>query len=193
MKILIACEHSGVLRRAFRNQGFDAWSCDLLPPDDYSRHHIQRDVLELLRICDPLDLLIAHPPCTYLARAGAQWWNRLPPHVQMNAVAFAKMLSTHPAAARSAVENPIGKLSTAWRKPDQIIQPWMFGHGETKATCLWLRNLPKLEPTDINPLRFNRVHEKGESKDRWKARSRTYQGIADAMVQQWGSLLQTTL
>lgn len=134
------------------------------------------------------DILIAHPPCTYLARSGARWWSGLEPWKQHHAVLFAKTLGLHTAAKRSVIENPIGKLSTAWRRPDQIIQPWMFGHGETKATCLWLRNLPLLLPTDVSPLRMERVHSKGESKDRWKHRSRTYKGIANAMATQWGSL-----
>lgn len=189
MKILIACEHSGVLREAFRKQGYDAWSCDLLRADDFSKHHIQGDVLQVLRTCGELDLLIAHPPCTHLARAGARWWGRLGDGEQEKAAQFAMLLAEHPAAKRSCIENPVGALSTIWRKPDQYIQPWMFGHGETKKTGLWLRKLPLLEPTGINPIRFNRIHDKGESKDRWKFRSRTYQGVADAVVNQWGKLL----
>lgn len=192
MKVLIACEHSGVLRRAFREAGYHAWSCDILPAEDYSKYHFQCDVFEVLAD-NHWDLLIAFPPCTYLTRAGAQHWKKLAPGLQMNAIAFARMLSDAPSVQFTAVENPPGILSTKWRKPDQYIQPWQFGHGETKQTGLWLKNLPLLQPTEISPLRLDRVHMKGESKDRWKHRSRTYTGIANAMVQQWGPFVKRKL
>lgn len=190
-KVLIACEHSGVLRRAFREAGFAAWSCDLLPAEDYSRFHIQRDIWHVLQESAEGEwaLLIGHPPCTYLARSGARWWQDLEPWKQLNAIAFARMLGETTKAQRTVIENPIGKLGTAWRPADQIIHPWQFGHGEQKATCLWLRGVPPLQPTEITPLRMERIHGRGESKDRWKHRSRTYTGIANAMVTQWGPLL----
>jgi len=130
--------------------------------------------------------MIAHPPCTHLASSGARWWPNKELE-QQEAILFVKMLAIAP-IPRIAIENPIGKLSKAWRKPDQIIQPWMFGHGETKATCLWLKNLPLLQPTNIVDGREPKVHWMSPSKDRWKERSRTYQGIADAMAEQWGTI-----
>lgn len=182
MKILVACEFSGVVREAFRRKGHDAWSCDLLPADDNSPHHIQGDCLELLE--DGWDLMIAHPPCTHLAVSGARWWKDKQKE-QAAAIKFVKdlMAANIP---KWAIENPISLISTAIRKPDQIIQPWQYGHGETKATCLWLKNLPLLRPTKIVEGREARVHKLPPSKDRWKLRSITYQGIADAMADQWG-------
>ncbi len=183
MRVLIACEFSGVVRRAFRRAGHDAWSCDLLPAEDSSDYHFQGDIREILQ--DPTwDLMIAHPPCTYLAVSGARWWaqRRLE---QITALDFVRILMNAP-AFRIAIENPIGYISTAIRKPDQIIQPWQFGHGETKATCLWLKHLPPLKPTKIVEGREARIHRMAPSPHRWRERSRTYEGIAAAMAEQWG-------
>ena len=182
MKCLVACEFSGAVRRHLAAQGHDAWSCDLLPSEDNSPNHIIGDVLGLLN--DEWDMMIAFPPCTHLAVSGARWWSSKPPELQREAIAFAVALIEAP-IARIAMENPIGKLSTAYRKPDQIIQPWQHGHGETKATCIWLKNLPALLPTFIMPGREPRVHRMAPGPDRWKERSRTLDGVAWAMADQW--------
>lgn len=182
MRVLVACEFSGVVRRAFAKRGHDAWSCDLLPSDDDSLNHLQIDVLKVLKL--EWDLMIAHPPCTHLAVSGARWFKDKQAE-QKEAIDFFMALINAP-IPKIAVENPISIMSTKYRKPDQIIQPWQFGHGETKATCLWLKNLPKLQPTDIVEGREARVHKLPPSPDRWKLRSITYQGIADAMAEQWG-------
>ena len=184
MKVLIACEFSGVARRAFRALGHDAWSCDLLPAED-GGHHRQSDAVAVAEE-DDWDLMIAHPPCTHLCSSGARWFKGKGAE-QAHAVWFAKFLGNMAHIPRVAIENPIGVLSTQWRKPDQIIQPWQFGHGETKATCLWLRGLPKLEPTRIVEGREARVHRMPPGPDRWKERSRTFTGIAEAMARQWGA------
>lgn len=181
MKVLIACEFSGIVREAFKKRGYDAWSCDLLPTE-IPGQHIQGDVLKVL--WDGWDLMIAHPPCTHLAVSGARWFKNKR-YEQCLAIDFFKRLVCAE-INKIAIENPIGIMSTMWRKPDQIIQPWQFGHGEKKATCLWLKNLPKLIPTKVVEGRYARVHKEPPSKDRWKNRSRTYQGIADAMAEQWG-------
>ena len=182
MRVLVACEFSGVVRAAFRALGHEAWSCDLLPVEDGDCHHYQGDVRE--QLTEDWDLLIAHPPCTYLAVSGARWFkDRLP--AQQEALAFVALLLEAP-VRKVAVENPIGVISSHIRKPDQIIQPWQFGHPETKATCLWLRGLPLLSPTQVVAGRVPRVHHEPPSADRWKNRSRTYIGIAQAMAQQWG-------
>ena len=183
MRGLVACEFSGIVRDAFRKCGHDAWSCDLLDTE-IPGQHIQGDVLDLLG--NGWDLMIAHPPCTHLASSGARWF-KLKQDEQREAVNFVLKLAFAP-IARIAIENPVGVLSTRYRKPDQIIQPWQFGHSETKATCLWLKNLPLLKPTNIVEGRMARVHREPPGPDRWKNRSRTYQGIADAMAEQWGSL-----
>ena len=180
-RILVACEYSGVVRRAFRARGHDAWSCDLLPAEDGSPHHYQHDVSTILN--DGWDLMIAHPPCTHLAVSGARWFKDKQAE-QVAALGFVRRLLDAP-IERIALENPISIISSRIRKPDQIIQPWQFGHGETKATCLWLKNLPKLTPTDIVGGREARVHKMPPSPDRWKERSRTYEGIAAAMAAQW--------
>lgn len=183
MKVLIACEFSGIVREAFRKRGHDAWSCDLLE-SEIPGQHIQGDVLKY--IDDGWDMMIAHPPCTYLAVSGARWfrnkerWER-----QKKAIEFFMKLVNAP-VEKIAVENPVSIMSTRYRKSDQIIQPWMFGHGETKTTCLWLKNLPKLKHTNIVEGRNSRIHKMQPGYDRWKNRSRTYQGIADAMAEQWG-------
>lgn len=180
MRILIACEFSGVVRRAFRERGHDAWSCDLLPAEDGGEHY-NTDVNH--KFTEQWDMMVAFPPCTHLASSGARWFKDKKPE-QAKAVAFVKMLFAQP-IAKIAIENPIGVLSTRFRKPDQIIQPWQFGHGETKATCLWLKGLPKLVPTKIVAGRHPRVHFASPGPDRWKERSRTLPGIAAAMAEQW--------
>jgi hypothetical protein len=181
MKILIACEFSGTVREAFSRIGHDAWSCDLLTTDIPGKH-IQGDVLGIIN--DGWDMMIAHPPCTHLASSGARWFKNKEIE-QADAIGFFLTLASAN-IERMAIENPIGIMSTCFRKPDQIIQPWQFGHGETKATCLWLKNLPQLIPTNIVSGREPRIHKMPPSKDRWKLRSSTYQGIADAMAEQWG-------
>ena len=158
-------------------------SCDLLPTDRPGPHY-QGDVRDILN--DGWDLMIAHPPCTHLAVSGARWFkDKL--EEQKEALEFVRLLLDAP-VPRIALENPVSIISSRMRKPDQIIQPWMFGHGETKATCLWLKNLPKLQPTDIVEGREQRIHKMPPSPDRWKLRSVTYSGIAAAMADQWGSL-----
>lgn len=185
MRVLVACEFSGVVRDAFNYSGLhEAVSCDLLPTERYKWRHIQGDVRDYLT--DDWDLMIAHPPCTYLAVSGARWFkNRL--REQEEALEFVRALMNAP-IPRIAIENPISVISSRIRKPDQIIQPWMFGHGETKATCLWLKNLPPLKPTKIVGGRVPRVHHASPGPDRWKERSRTLKGIAEAMADQWGRL-----
>lgn len=181
MKVLVACEFSGVVRRAFRLRGHDAWSCDLLAPEDGSPFHYQQDARHVCR--DGWDLMIAHPPCTHLAVSGARWFKDKLVE-QERALAFVRLLLDAP-IPRIALENPISIISSRIRRPDQIIQPWQFGHGETKATCLWLKNLPKLVPTDVVDGRSPRVHFASPGPDRWKERSRTMAGIAAAMADQW--------
>ena len=181
MKVLVACEFSGAVREAFRARGHDAWSCDLLETE-IPGQHIVGDVLGV--IGDGWDLMIAHPPCTHLAVSGARWWKDKQQE-QADALEFVRALMAAP-IDRIALENPISKISSAIRKPDQIVQPWQFGHGETKATCLWLKGLPKLRPTDVVEGREPKVHHMAPGPNRWRERSRTYAGIAKAMAQQWG-------
>ncbi len=181
MRVLVACEFSGIVREAFKAKGHDAWSCDLLPTE-IPGQHIQGDVLEILN--DGWDMMIAHPPCTHLAVSGARWFKDKS-NEQKEALEFVRTLLNTP-INKICLENPVSVISTHIRKPDQIIQPWMFGHGETKATCLWLKGLPKLTPTNIVDGRTNRVHREPPSPDRWKNRSRTLKGIATAMATQWG-------
>jgi len=180
MRVLVACEFSGIVRNEFIKLGHDAWSCDLLPPE-LDGPHIQGDVLKILD--DNWDLMIAHPPCTHLAVSGARWFKDKQKE-QEEALEFVRKLLNAP-INMIALENPISIISTHIRKPDQIIQPWMFGHGETKATCLWLKHLPLLQPTNIVDGRENKVHKMPPSNNRWKNRSRTYTGIARAMTEQW--------
>jgi site-specific DNA-cytosine methylase len=184
VKVLVACEFSGIVRDAFTARGHDAVSVDLLP-SERSGKHITGDVVPVA-LNGSYDLMIAFPPCTYLTVSGARWFKDRQQE-QLDALEFVRQLWTAP-IPRIAIENPIGVISTHIRKPDQIIQPWMFGHGETKATCLWLKNLPKLQPTDVVEGRTPRVHHASPGPDRWKERSRTLQGIADAMASQWGAL-----
>lgn len=183
MRVLVGCEYSGRVRQAFRNLGHDAFSCDLLESEDASPFHIQGDVLPILT--DGWDLAIFHPPCTHLAVSGSRWFKDKVKE-QAEALAFVQTLMDAP-ISMIAIENPISVISSRIRKPDQIIQPWQFGHGETKATCLWLKGLPKLTPTSVVDGREARVHRMPPSPDRWKERSRTYQGVADAMAAQWGT------
>jgi len=188
-RVLVACEFSGIVRDAFIEAGHDAVSCDLLP-SERPGPHIVRDVAEVAywEGLGPWDLMIAHPPCTYLAVSGARWFSGRR-RQQESALRFVQKLLDAP-IPRIALENPVSVISSRIRKPDQIVQPWMFGHGETKATCLWLKNLPKLKPTNIVPEREPRVHYASPGPDRWKERSRTLPGLAQAMAAQWGPLLQ---
>ena len=179
----MACEFSGTVRDAFARLGHNAWSCDLLPSKAIG-NHIQGDVRAILS--DGWDLMIAHPPCTHLCVSGARWFKQKQAE-QSEALEFVRLLFDAP-IPRIALENPIGIISTRIRKPDQIIQPWQFGHGETKATCLWLENLPKLVPNDIVAGRKPACHFASPGLDRWKERSLTYHGIAQAMADQWGKL-----
>lgn len=181
MKVLIACEYSGAVRNAFIAQGHDAISCDILPTDVLGPHY-QGDVRDILG--DGFDLMVAHPPCTHLAVSGARWFKDKQTE-QAEALEFVRLLLAAP-IDKIALENPISIISSRIRKPDQIIQPWQFGHGETKATCLWLKNLPKLHHTQIVNGREAKVHRMSPGPNRWKERSKTYQGIANAMAQQWG-------
>jgi len=184
MRVLVACEYSGRVRDAFVKRGHFAMSCDLLPTDAPGLHY-QGDVFDI--IGHGWDLMIAHPPCTDLAVSGSRWFpeKRADGRQQM-ALEFVQRLLNAP-VEKIALENPISIISSKIRKPDQIIQPWMFGHGETKATCLWLKGLPMLVPTNVVDGREARVHRMSPGPNRWKERSRTYQGIADAMADQWGS------
>ncbi|MFN9791180.1 MAG: DNA cytosine methyltransferase [Holosporales bacterium] len=183
MKALISCEFSGAVRDALRTRGVDAVSIDLLPSETPGPH-IQGDARDVLD--DRWDILIAFPPCTHLAVSGARWFKEKQKE-QEEALDFVRCLMAAP-IPRIAIENPISIISSKIRKPDQIIQPWMFGHGETKATCLWLKGLPKLIPTNIVEGREAKVHRMPPGPNRWKERSRTYQGIADAMAGQWGNV-----
>tara|TARA_R110000822_G_scaffold27790_3_gene82692 strand:+ start:8719 stop:9447 length:729 start_codon:yes stop_codon:yes gene_type:complete len=188
MKILVACEFSGVVRRAFRALGHDAYSCDLLPAEDGETvWHFQDDVLSRLTWTH-WDMMIGHPPCTDLAVSGARHFAaKIADGRQQRSLDFVRRLMDAP-IERIAIENPISIISSRIRKPDQIIQPWQYGHGETKATCLWLKNLPNLVPTDIVDGREARVHRMPPGPNRWKERSRTFEGIAQAMAEQWGGL-----
>jgi hypothetical protein len=181
VKVLVACEFSGLVRDAFLACGHDAVSCDLLPTERPGPH-IQGDVLDLL--CRGFDLMVAHPPCTYLAVSGARWFSERRTD-QEAALSFVRTLMLAP-IAHIAIENPVSVIATRIREPDQIIQPYQYGHGETKATCLWLKNLPRLRSTHNVAGREARVHRMPPSDERWRERSRTYIGIADAMAQQWG-------
>jgi site-specific DNA-cytosine methylase len=182
MKVLVACEYSATVRDAFRARGHDAWSCDLLECELDPAWHIQGDIMQV--IDSNWDLMIAHPPCTHLAVSGARWFKDKVEE-QKQALEFVRYLLEAP-IKRIALENPVSIISSKIRKPDQVIQPWQYGHGETKATCLWLKGLPLLKPTDIVEGREAKVHKMPPGPNRWKERSRTYQGIADAMALQWG-------
>lgn len=191
MRVLVACEFSGVVRDAFLALGHDAWSCDLLPTE-VPGPHIEGDVF--LALAREWDLMIAHPPCTYLANSGNKHLTGKLARDGREAMAqeaaqfFRDLLNAD--VPRIAVENPVMRhaVERVGRKQDQTIQPWQFGHGEVKRTCLWLKNLPKLVPTNVVDGREARVHREPPGPNRWKNRSRTYQGIADAMAHQWGGL-----
>ena len=181
LRVLVACEFSGIVRDAFLARGHDAISCDLLMTERKGPH-IWGNVLTVLG--DGWDLMIAFPPCTHLASSGARWFADKGGK-QLEALIFVRKLMAAP-IPKIAIENPVGVISSKIRKPDQIIQPWQFGHGETKKTCLWLKGLPLLKPTEIVEGRVARIHHETPGMDRWKKRSRTYPGIADAMAEQWG-------
>lgn len=195
MRILIGCEFSGVVRRAFAERGHEAWSCDLLPPEDNSDHHLQCDVLDAIQE-QKWDMAIFHPPCTYLCSSGLHWNKRRPERALLtheSILFFFNLIDAD--IPKIAIENPIGCMSTHYRKPDQIIQPWQFGHPDSKSTCLWLKNLPLLQPTKVlskpESGRWNNQTPTGQNKlgpsaTRWAERSRTYEGIALAMALQWG-------
>lgn len=180
MRVLVACEFSGIVREAFKSKGHDAWSCDILDTE-IPGNHIKDDVLKHLN--DGWDLMIAHPPCTHLAVSGARWFKNKQSE-QKEAIDFFLKLCNAP-IYKIAIENPICIMSRLYRKPDQIIQPWMFGHGETKSTCLWLKGLPLLKPSNTVVGREHRIHKMPPGENRWKERSRTYPGIAQAMADQW--------
>lgn len=183
MRVLVACEFSGTVRDAFRAVGHDAVSCDLLDTERPGPHH-RGDVLEILG--DGWDLMVAHPPCTHLAVSGARHFAAKKVDGRQDAALdFVRALLDAP-IERIALENPVSVISSRIRRPDQIIQPWMFGHGETKATCLWLKNLPKLTATDVVDGRVARIHRMAPGPKRWAERSRTYCGVAAAMAAQWG-------
>ena len=188
MKVLVACEESQVVTIAFRKLGIEAYSCDTQPcSGEYPEWHYEQDVTELLD--NDWSAIIAFPPCTHLASSGARWFKeKRADGRQQKAIDFF-MLFANSKCEYVAIENPIGIMSTVWRKPDQIIQPWMFGHGETKATCLWLKGFPKLEPTNIVEGRKPRIHYMSPSPERSKLRSKTYQGVADAMASQYSKVL----
>lgn len=199
MRVLIACEYSGIVRNAFIKRGHYALSCDLLPTELPGPHH-QGDVLNIID-ADHWDLMIAHPPCTHLAVSGARWFKDKKEE-QIGAIKFFMALANAP-IDKICIENPVCIMSTVWRKPDQIIQPYEYGHKAKKTTCLWLKNLPPLEPTDIVEPELVRYKKRngsgyttfskdymmqGPVKGRGKKRSKTYQGIADAMAEQWGKI-----
>ena len=196
MRVLVACEFSGIVRQCFTDLGHNAWSCDLLPSEIPSEKHLQKDVLSVIYnpVWGKWDLMIAHPPCTHLAVSGARYFkNKI--KEQEEALEFVRLLLNAP-INKIALENPVSVISSKIRKPDQIIQPWQFGHPESKKTCLWLKNLPKLVPTNVLPFPANGIWENqtpsgqnklGPSKDRWKERSRTYKNIGKAMAEQWSN------
>lgn len=181
MRVLVACEYSGAVRDSFALLGHDAWSCDILPTERLG-NHIQVDVVDILG--DGWDMMIGFPPCTHLCVSGARWFKNKQLE-QAAAVSFFMALA-EANIPKIAIENPVGIMSTRFRRPDQIIQPWQFGHGETKATCIWLKNLPALMPTKIVSGREARIHKMPPGPNRGRERSRTYDGIAKAMAEQWG-------
>lgn len=196
MKVLIGCEYSARVRDAFRKLGHDAWSCDYLPCEGDPTWHLQMDVRAALTLT--WDLFIVHPTCTYLCSSGLHWNKRVPGRQRLTEQALEFVLEMLSAdVPRIGLENPVGCISTRIRPPDQIIQPWQFGHPESKATCLWLKGLPPLSPTNVLSLpetgRWDNQTPSGQNKlapgpDRWKDRSRTYEGVAQAMAEQWGKL-----
>ena len=189
MRILVACESSGIVRDAFIRAGHDAMSCDLLPTDSPGPHY-QGDVFDVIDY--PWDLMIGRPPCTHLSVSGSRHFaaKKLDGRQQAAVSFFMRLIRQSSHIPMVAIENPVCIMSSLYRKPDQIIQPWQFGHGETKATCLWLKGLPLLQPTNIVEGREARIHRMPPSPDRWKERSKTFQGIADAMASQYGAQAQ---
>lgn len=188
MRVLIACEYSATVRDAFRARGFDAWSCDLLPTEGDPAFHMTGDAISIIYGYQ-WDLVISHPPCTDLAVSGARHFEaKRADGRQQRSLGFVRAIMAAP-VKHWALENPVSIISSQIRKPDQVIQPWQHGHGETKATCLWLHNLPPLRPSNIVEGRSDRIHKMPPGPNRWKERSRTYQGIADAMAQQFGDYL----
>jgi hypothetical protein len=188
MRVLVACEFSGIVRDAFTDDEVYTLSCDYLDTEVSGNHYVG-DVMDI--IDDGWDLMIAHPPCTHLAVSGARWFPEKI-EAQKKALGFVVKLMNAPIQF-IAIENPVSIISTKIRKPDQIVQPWQFGHGETKSICLWLHNLPKLIPTNIVSGRENRIHRMSPGKDRWKNRSRFYKGIAEAMAMQWTPYIGTKI
>lgn len=190
MRVLVACEFSGVVRETFAALGHDVMSCDLLPteiPCTNGSEHYRGNIFDFLNgTAVTWNLMIAYPPCTHLSSSGARWWKNKQTE-QFHAINFVKLLWDAP-IERICIENPVGKLSTVWIKPDQIIQPWMFGHEELKTTCLWLKNLPLLIPTNIVSVREQKYWKMSPGIDRAKNRSRTYTGVAAAMAAQWSTL-----
>lgn len=189
MRVLIACEFSGVVREAFRRRGHDAWSADLLPAENGSPHHIQGDARKILS--DGWDLLIAHPPCTRLCNSGVRWLHERDLWDDMREACALFLAFLNAPVPRVAVENPVmhgHARALIGRGPDFTVQPWQFGHGETKRTCFWTRNLPPLQPTNVVEGREARIHKASPGPDRWKLRSVTYAGVAEAMAEQWGQL-----
>ena len=189
MKVLIACEYSGVVRDAFLRGGHEAMSCDLLETESPGPHY-KGDLFDVIDY--PWDLMIAHPPCTHLSVSGSRHFaeKKMDGRQQAAASFFRRIVRRSAHIQKVAIENPVCIMSSLYRKPDQIIQPWQYGHGETKATCLWLKGLPLLLPTNVVEGREARIHHMPPSADRWKERSRTFQGIADAMADQWGKPAQ---
>ena len=185
MKVLVACEESQAVTKELRRLGHEAYSCDIIEcSGGHPEWHLQVDALELLKL--KWDMIIAHPPCTHLCSSGARWFTegKKPWSLQDEAAEFF-MRFANADCPRIAIENPIGVMSTKYRKPNQIIQPWQFGHGETKATCLWLKGLPNLVPTEIVEGREQRIHRMPPGPERAKLRSKTFPGIARAMAEQW--------
>jgi len=189
LRVLIACEFSGITRDAYASLGHEAWSCDLLD-SELPGNHVKGDIADFLEEVPNWDIMIAYPPCTHLAVSGARWF-KMKKQQQDEAVKFFMCLVNQKQIPKICVENPISIMSTLYRKPDQIIHPWQFGHGETKATCFWLKGLPLLIPTLIVKGRQHRVHKLPPSPDRWKKRSRTYRGVAKAMAEQWAGKVET--
>ena len=189
MRVLVACESSGTVRDAFIRAGHDAMSCDILPTDSPGPHY-QGDVFDVIDY--PWELMIGHPPCTHLSVSGSRHFaeKKLDGRQQAAVSFFMRLIRQSAHIPMVAIENPVCIMSSLYRKPDQIIHPWQYGHGETKATCLWLKGLPLLQPTNIVEGREARIHRMPPSPDRWKERSKTFQGIADAMASQWGSPAQ---
>jgi len=189
VRILVACESSGTVRDAFIRAGHDAMSCDLLPTDSPGPHY-QGDVFDVIDY--PWELMIGHPPCTHLSVSGSRHFaaKKIDGRQQSAVSFFMRLIRQSAHIPMVAIENPVCIMSSLYRKPDQIIHPWQYGHGETKATCLWLKGLPLLQPTNIVEGREARIHRMPPSPDRWKERSKTFSGIADAMASQWGSSAQ---